>query len=192
MAQRNPFVFGVVALVIAGFLVVVVQGALWFYKARNTSASNACMNNIRQLDSALQQWALENGKKDEDTPDVAEILKYIKGAKMPDCPNGGRYMFGKINLAGVRCSIPKDNYFDEQLLYVVDEANKGIAGADILIATDLYRTDTNGLATTEVKYGLRTTTTMAIVSKTGFQTNAVELPMWGAFKIKLTRTNSAL
>ncbi len=32
-----------------------------FVKARNTSQANACINNLRQIDSAVQQWALESG-----------------------------------------------------------------------------------------------------------------------------------
>ena len=37
-----------------------------FVKARNTAQANACNNNMRQIDSAIQQWALEKGKKDSD------------------------------------------------------------------------------------------------------------------------------
>ena len=31
-----------------------------FVRARTTSQQNACINNLRQLDGAVQQWALEN------------------------------------------------------------------------------------------------------------------------------------
>ena len=34
-----------------------------FVKARATSQANACINNLRQIDAAAQQWALEKGKK---------------------------------------------------------------------------------------------------------------------------------
>src|SRR5688572_16001209 len=62
-----------------------------FVKARNTSQSNACINNMRQVDSATQQWALETGKKDSDTTDSGQIAAYIKGQVMPTCPAGGAY-----------------------------------------------------------------------------------------------------
>jgi prepilin-type N-terminal cleavage/methylation domain-containing protein len=32
-----------------------------FVKARATSQKNACINNLRQIDGAIQQWALETG-----------------------------------------------------------------------------------------------------------------------------------
>ncbi|MEI2722547.1 MAG: prepilin-type N-terminal cleavage/methylation domain-containing protein [Verrucomicrobiota bacterium] len=31
-----------------------------FIKARTTSQINACINNLRQMDGGIQQWALEN------------------------------------------------------------------------------------------------------------------------------------
>jgi len=31
-----------------------------FIRARTTSQMNACINNLRQIDGAIQQWALEN------------------------------------------------------------------------------------------------------------------------------------
>ena len=31
-----------------------------FVRARTTAQMNACINNLRQIDAALQQWALEN------------------------------------------------------------------------------------------------------------------------------------
>src|ERR1039458_8348824 len=34
-----------------------------FVKARDVSMMNACINNLRQIDAAKQQWALESGKK---------------------------------------------------------------------------------------------------------------------------------
>jgi len=59
-----------------------------FVKARNTAQANACINNMRQIDSAIQQWALEKGKKDTDPVVEAEIAEYIKGNVMPTCPAG--------------------------------------------------------------------------------------------------------
>jgi prepilin-type N-terminal cleavage/methylation domain-containing protein len=58
-----------------------------FVKARNTSQSNACVNNMRQIDSGIQQWALENGKKDADPVTTGDVAPYIK-AGFPVCPSG--------------------------------------------------------------------------------------------------------
>jgi prepilin-type N-terminal cleavage/methylation domain-containing protein len=63
-----------------------------FVKARNTAQANACINNMRQIDSAIQQWALETGKKDSDAPDPVAVGEYIKGKLLPKCPAGGEYI----------------------------------------------------------------------------------------------------
>ncbi len=66
-----------------------------FVKARATSQANACINNLRQINSAESQFALEKGKKTGDTltfPD--DLLPYIKLTtlgSLPACPAGGSY-----------------------------------------------------------------------------------------------------
>ena len=50
-----------------------------FVQARTTSQKNACINNLRQVESAKEQWALENGKDSSDTPTEANLSAYIKG-----------------------------------------------------------------------------------------------------------------
>ncbi len=67
-----------------------------FIKARSTSQKNACINNLRQLDSAKEQWALAEKKVTGVTPDVKGVLEYIKGEKMPICPDGGTYTLNAI------------------------------------------------------------------------------------------------
>jgi hypothetical protein len=66
---------------------------------------NTCINNLRQIDAAKQQWALENNKTDEAIPVAVDLLPYLKGATFPVCPGGGTYT---INAVGVppTCSVP--------------------------------------------------------------------------------------
>ncbi len=66
-----------------------------FVKARATSQANACINNLRQIDAAAQQFALEKGKKTNDTISYpADLTPYIKlngNSSIPGCPAGGNY-----------------------------------------------------------------------------------------------------
>ena len=48
-----------------------------FVKARTTSQMNACINNLRQLDGAKQQWALETKQTALAAPTEAELSPYI-------------------------------------------------------------------------------------------------------------------
>ncbi len=60
-----------------------------FVKARTSAQKNACINNLRQIDGAIEQWALEQKKKQGDNillgPNPG-ILDYLKGGVMPTCP----------------------------------------------------------------------------------------------------------
>jgi prepilin-type N-terminal cleavage/methylation domain-containing protein len=48
-----------------------------FLKARSTSQQNACINNLRQIDSAKQQWALETGQKASASPSATDVQPYL-------------------------------------------------------------------------------------------------------------------
>jgi len=60
-----------------------------FVKARTTSQMNACINNLRLIDSSKQQWALEQRKTNTDTPAGSDLQPYLgRGAagELPSCP----------------------------------------------------------------------------------------------------------
>ena len=48
-----------------------------FVRARANSICKGCINNLRNLDAAKQQWALECGKQATDTPVAVDIEPYI-------------------------------------------------------------------------------------------------------------------
>lgn len=48
-----------------------------FVKARKNSQSNVCINNLRQIDAAKHQWALETGAAASATPTIAAITPYM-------------------------------------------------------------------------------------------------------------------
>ena len=58
-----------------------------FVRARTTSQMNACINNLRQIDGAKQQWALETKQATNATPNFSDISVYLKSAVV--CPAGG-------------------------------------------------------------------------------------------------------
>jgi prepilin-type N-terminal cleavage/methylation domain-containing protein len=68
-----------------------------FVKARTTAQRNACINNLRQIDGAKEQWALETKKKTGDACTSADILDYIKGKTFPTCPSTGDYTVNAID-----------------------------------------------------------------------------------------------
>lgn len=78
-----------------------------FVKARSTAQMNACINNLRQLDAAKNQWALEYTKTNGVTVTENELKAYIKlnaAGGLPKCPASGIYNLGPIGEAPT-CSI---------------------------------------------------------------------------------------
>src|SRR2546423_12207759 len=64
-----------------------------FVKARTTAQANACINNLRQIDSAKQQWALEQRVGTNTTPGVTDIDPYLGrsgNSSNVTCPAGGQ------------------------------------------------------------------------------------------------------
>src|SRR5258708_2701980 len=61
-----------------------------FVRARTTSQQNACINNLRQIDGAKQQWALENKSSPTATPADTDIQPYMgrgSSGPLPLCPS---------------------------------------------------------------------------------------------------------
>jgi prepilin-type N-terminal cleavage/methylation domain-containing protein len=60
-----------------------------FVKARTTSQQNACINNLRLIDSSKQQWALEQRKQNTDSPQGTDLQPYLGrgvNGELPSCP----------------------------------------------------------------------------------------------------------
>jgi prepilin-type N-terminal cleavage/methylation domain-containing protein len=65
-----------------------------FVKARTTSQANACINNLRQMDGAAQEWALELKLPSTQAVGSTDITPYIKltsASTVPSCPASGTY-----------------------------------------------------------------------------------------------------
>jgi len=67
-----------------------------FVRARQTTQTNTCVNNLRLLDAAKQQWALENNMGSGDTPAEADVVPYLKNDTMVVCPLGGDYVINTV------------------------------------------------------------------------------------------------
>jgi hypothetical protein len=64
---------------------------------------HACINNLRQIDGAKEQWACEHKKEAGDLIVPAEVDQYIAHGH-PNCPTGATYRYGKLGDAPL-CSV---------------------------------------------------------------------------------------
>jgi len=67
-----------------------------FIHARDTAQANMCINNLRMIEGAKNEWALENNKKPTDTPTQADLAHFLKNGQFPTCPVGGTYTIGSV------------------------------------------------------------------------------------------------
>ena len=57
-----------------------------FVQARNSARSNACINNLRLIDAAKEQYAIENNIASGTTATSANCTAYLKNNAFPVCP----------------------------------------------------------------------------------------------------------
>jgi hypothetical protein len=67
--------------------------------------TQACINNLRLIDGAKQQWALEHQKPGSALMTQADLVPYFKDKVMPPCPAGGVYTLNPVSVRPL-CNIP--------------------------------------------------------------------------------------
>jgi prepilin-type N-terminal cleavage/methylation domain-containing protein len=90
----------IVVLIIGILLAVAIPS---FVQARETSRAKACVANLKQIDSAKQQWAMDTKAGSTASPATTDLTPtYVRA--FPSCPESGTYTIDTIaNLPS--CSI---------------------------------------------------------------------------------------
>ena len=83
-----------------------------FMSARTSSQANACINNLRQIDSAAAQFAIEKGKSIGATinypSDLTPYFRLNSSSSIPPCPAGGNYTVAPVGSdPQAACSVGK-------------------------------------------------------------------------------------
>jgi hypothetical protein len=104
--KKSSFLLLVVGGILAAILVGLFLIPLFVKDRPVTSSANTCINNLRNIDIAKNEWALINHKRTNDLPTWEDIKPYLKNDKpyfkfdsksnLPLCPSGGKYTIGKI------------------------------------------------------------------------------------------------
>jgi prepilin-type N-terminal cleavage/methylation domain-containing protein len=88
-AKKQGFTLVEIMIVVAIIGLLAAIAIPNFVKARTTSQQNACINNLRLVDAAKQQWALEQKQQTTATPAGTDLQPYLgRGAngELPTCP----------------------------------------------------------------------------------------------------------
>ena len=88
----------IIIISIAVFLVLIV--VLPNLVHARVSSNNACINNLRNINAAAEQFALEhhkaNGEAINFPTDLTPYIKLNSTGKIPSCPQGGIYSIKKV------------------------------------------------------------------------------------------------
>ena len=80
-----------------------------FVKARTQSQTNACINNLRQIDSGKEQFALEYKLSTGVAVNGGSVNAYIKGGSTPSCPASGTYTYQNLG-TNPSCSLSASSH----------------------------------------------------------------------------------
>ena len=79
-----------------------------FVQARTQARTNTCVNNLRFIQAAKDQYAIENNQADTVVPTAANISVYFKASQLsgglPKEPQSGTYSILAVNVAPT-CSV---------------------------------------------------------------------------------------
>ncbi len=67
--------------------------------------ATACINNLRMIDAAKQQWALQKQRPAGSLLTAADLAPYLRSNTVPVCPAGGVYTLNPVGIPPL-CNIP--------------------------------------------------------------------------------------
>jgi prepilin-type N-terminal cleavage/methylation domain-containing protein len=97
--RRLAFTLVEVMIVISLVGLLAAMAVPSFLRSRNAAHRSTCINNLKQIDSAIQQWATERKKPQSASVEFSDISPYLKGAVV--CPSGGTSFSDSYTLSTV-------------------------------------------------------------------------------------------
>lgn len=97
MKQGFTLVEIMIVVAIIGLLAAIAIPS--FIKSRDTTRKNTCISNMRLLDSAKEQYAIDQNQAPSATVAMTNLTVYLKGEEEPFCPQGTNAYFTTITVS---------------------------------------------------------------------------------------------
>jgi len=105
---KSPLCWGIIIFVFVFVVLVSIPNYVGPRRSGPAWNANCCINNLRQIDAAANQFALENhltnGNKINFPNDLTPYIKLNSARKIPGCPGGGIYTIKKVGDSPI-CSL---------------------------------------------------------------------------------------
>jgi len=85
--RQSGFTLLEIMIVVSIIALLAVIAIPQFVRARSTAQQNSCINNLRQIQSAISQYALEKKASGTTPVQFSDIEPYLRGSVL--CPAGG-------------------------------------------------------------------------------------------------------
>ncbi len=94
-------------LCVLGLLAMVAAiGAPSLIRSRAKAQASVCIDQLKQLNAAQQQWVIEAKPASDAKIKKKDLQPYFKGGVFPTCPSGGNYKLGGLT-DKPECSLDK-------------------------------------------------------------------------------------
>jgi len=98
--QQSGFSILEIMIVVAIIALLSAIAIPRFIKSRAQSTQKACINNLRQIDGAIQQWALESRSLPSAVVTHTNVFPYLKN--QPACPSAGGNFYTDYGMTFVK------------------------------------------------------------------------------------------
>jgi prepilin-type N-terminal cleavage/methylation domain-containing protein len=112
--RRGGFTLVEIMIVVAIIALLAAIAVPGFLRARKRSQASRILNDLRMIDAAVDQYAIETNKKSNDTVGVTDWTAYVKKGSI--LYNTGANLFGTAYGAQTVDTIPQVNSGDYALL----------------------------------------------------------------------------
>ncbi|MBI5143943.1 MAG: prepilin-type N-terminal cleavage/methylation domain-containing protein [Candidatus Omnitrophica bacterium] len=110
---RKAFTLVEIMIVVAIVAIILAIALPNYLTSSETSKKTACINNLKTIDAAVDQWAIDYNIATGTSPSAQQeedIYNYVKGGK-PKCPSGGTYTIYQVGVKPqVRCSLENEDH----------------------------------------------------------------------------------